>query len=218
MFCQMVLHSISEREMRIRRLSVHLGAGSIPRRTPRHQDAAAGHDRAQEHDDHDRDPTRGDDRDEEDDEHDRDQEHDHDDRGQERANGAEGVGGASGRGAGDEPPSIKEGSGFAPSTLSGEANAEPTARASPAREPVSEPVSVVKGRQLAHPNPAADDTNSLFDNILPGLARNGASPLDQESPGSIPGGAIRQEAAGHAPAASWPVLAEWRNGSRVQGE
>ncbi len=54
---------------------------------------------------------------------------------------------------------------------------------------VSVSVSGVKGHHFALSTPAADDTNSRFDNILPGLGLNRAAPLDQESPGSIPGGA-----------------------------
>ena len=56
-------------------------------------------------------------------------------------------------------------------------------------ESVSELVSGVKGSHFGLSTPAADDTNSRFDNILPGLGLNRATPLDQESPGSIPGGA-----------------------------
>ena len=56
-------------------------------------------------------------------------------------------------------------------------------------ESVCELVSGVKGRHFGLSTPAADDTNSRFDNILPGLGLNRAATLDQESPGSIPGGA-----------------------------
>jgi hypothetical protein len=67
-------------------------------------------------------------------------------------------------------------------------------------EPVSESVSGVKGRHSAHPTPAADDTNSRFDNILPELGLNRAATPDQQSPRSLPGGATRS-AAGDEPVA-----------------